>query len=78
LLTFFSVLLEGDSADSELEKPWSAAEQKKLEQALKKIPASDPQRFETIAKDMGTRSAYECKKRFKVGILNFYPFLGSG
>ncbi|OQV18037.1 DnaJ-like protein subfamily C member 2 [Hypsibius exemplaris] len=47
------------------EKPWSAAEQKQLEQCLKKFPPTDPQRFENMAKEMGTRTADECKKRFK-------------
>ncbi|GAU89711.1 hypothetical protein RvY_02226 [Ramazzottius varieornatus] len=46
-------------------KPWSPAEQKQLEQCLKKFPASDTDRWQNIANEMQTRSKEECLKRYK-------------
>ena len=50
-------------------KPWTSAEQKLLEQAMKTFPASDPLRWEKIANEVKTRSKDECVKRYKVGTL---------
>ncbi|OQV18617.1 DnaJ-like protein subfamily C member 25 [Hypsibius exemplaris] len=47
------------------DRAWSSAEQTQLEQCLKKYPASDEKRFENIAGEMGSRTAEECRKRFK-------------
>lgn len=47
-------------------KPWTAEEQKLLEQALRQHPASlGAQRWNNIAEMVGTRSKEECVARFK-------------
>lgn len=46
--------------------PWTADEQKLLEQALKTYGASTPERWEKIASVIPTRSKKDCMKRYKV------------
>merc|ERR1711964_313435 len=49
-----------------VEKPgWSPAEQKLLEEALKKFGSSVPERWEKIAAHVSTRTKKECMKRYK-------------
>merc|ERR1711964_197045 len=49
-----------------IEKPgWSPAEQKLLEEALKKFGSSVPERWEKIAAHVSTRTKKECMKRYK-------------
>lgn len=46
--------------------PWSGEEQKLLEEGLKKFPQSvGPQRWDSIANKVGTRSKKECMRRYK-------------
>jgi len=45
--------------------PWSAEEQKLLEQSLKTYPASTPERWERIADTLTSRSKKDCMKRYK-------------
>lgn len=45
--------------------PWSADEQKMLEQAIKTYPASEGERWEKIAAVIKTRSKKDCMKRYK-------------
>ena len=47
--------------------PWTADEQKLLEQSLKTFPASTPERWEKIADTIQHRSKRDCMKRYKVG-----------
>ncbi|XP_077986160.1 dnaJ homolog subfamily C member 2-like [Glandiceps talaboti] len=58
--------VKGDNPVVEQEKPWTADEQKLLEQALKTFPANIPERWEKISEAVPTRSRKECMKRFKV------------
>jgi len=48
--------------------PWTAEEQKLLEQAMRTYPASDPDRWDKIAECIPCRSKKDCMKRYKVGI----------
>ena len=49
-----------------LQTPWSADEQKLLEQALKTYPATlGPERWEKIADCLPNRSKKDCMKRYK-------------
>lgn len=45
--------------------PWSAEEQKMLEQAIRTYPASESDRWEKIAVVIRTRSKKDCMKRYK-------------
>ncbi|OWF43581.1 DnaJ-like subfamily C member 2 [Mizuhopecten yessoensis] len=45
--------------------PWTAEEQKLLEQSLKTFPASTPERWEKIAAVLPARSKKDCMKRYK-------------
>jgi len=47
------------------DRPWTAEEQQLLEQSLKKIPASTPERWDRIAEAVPTRTKRECMKRYK-------------
>lgn len=46
--------------------PWTPAEQKLLEQALKTYPTTVPDRWDQIASCISTRTKKECMKRYKV------------
>ena len=46
--------------------PWTAEEQKILEQALKTYSANVPDRWDKIAENLPTRSKKDCMKRYKV------------
>lgn len=47
--------------------PWTAEEQKSLEQSLKTFPANTPDRWDRISESVPTRSKKDCMKRYKVG-----------
>jgi len=58
------------SSKAELAAPraeleWAPEEQKALERGLKMFGSDDPQRWEKIAGEVGTRSKGECVKRYK-------------
>jgi len=53
------------SAASPASNSWSAAEDSKLQKAMAKIGESVDNRWDKIAKEMGTRSKDQCKKRLK-------------
>ncbi|XP_049845618.1 dnaJ homolog subfamily C member 2-like [Schistocerca gregaria] len=60
----------GDTSGSmterlEEETPWTGAEQKLLEQALKTYPNSTPNRWERIAECIPTRTKKQCISRYK-------------
>ncbi|KAI6649709.1 DnaJ-like protein subfamily C member 2 isoform X1 [Oopsacas minuta] len=44
---------------------WTSAEQKLLEEGLRTFLATDAERWEKIAKKVGTRDEKDCKRRFK-------------
>ncbi len=46
--------------------PWTAEEQKLLEQSLKTYSANTPERWEKIAATLQARSKKDCMKRYKV------------
>lgn len=46
--------------------PWTADEQKLLEQALRTYPGGTPERWDKIAGCIATRSKKDCMTRFKV------------
>lgn len=48
--------------------PWTPAEQKLLEQALKTYPSTVPDRWDQIAACVPTRTKKECMRRYKVRI----------
>ncbi|PAA81279.1 hypothetical protein BOX15_Mlig001986g3, partial [Macrostomum lignano] len=45
--------------------PWSAEEQRLLEAALRKFPASDPDRWDRVASAVGSRTKRDCMVRYK-------------
>uniref|UniRef100_A0A8R1HP29 Myb-like domain-containing protein n=1 Tax=Caenorhabditis japonica TaxID=281687 RepID=A0A8R1HP29_CAEJA len=47
------------------EDNWSATEQKLLEESIKRHKSSDPERWEKISTDVGTKSKKACIRRFK-------------
>ncbi|PSN57876.1 DnaJ subfamily C member 2 [Blattella germanica] len=46
-------------------EPWTAMEQKLLEQALKTYPPTTPERWDRIAECLPTRSKKDCMRRYK-------------
>ena len=66
--TLNSALLDKNKPGEEKKKklPWTAEEQKLLEEGLKKFPQSvGPQRWDNIAKVVGTRTKKDCMRRYK-------------
>lgn len=59
--------VSSEQKDSKKEaQPWTPAEQKLLEQALKTYPTSVPDRWDQIAACIPTRTKKECMRRYKV------------
>ena len=54
-----------ESAFSNVDSPWTSAEQKLLEEGLRTFPTTDKERWQKIADKVGTRDEKDCKKRFK-------------
>lgn len=54
-----------DQQESNSAKPWTAAEQQLLEQALKTYPASCATRWDDISSCVPTRTKKECMRRYK-------------
>ena len=48
--------------------PWTAEEQKLLEQAMRTYPGSDTDRWDKIAECVPCRTKKDCMKRYKVCI----------
>ena len=48
--------------------PWTAEEQKLLEQSMKTYGANTPERWERIAESIPNRSKKDCMKRYKVSL----------
>jgi len=46
--------------------PWTAEEQKLLEQAMRTYPGTDPDRWDKIAGCIPCRTKKDCMKRYKV------------
>lgn len=65
--TMNSALLEnGASKEKKKKLPWSAEEQKLLEEGLKKFPQSvGPERWDKIAELVGSRTKKDCMRRYK-------------
>lgn len=60
------VAASGNEQNSKKEsQPWTSAEQKLLEQALKTYPTSVPDRWDQIAACIPTRTKKECMRRYK-------------
>lgn len=60
-------ILNGINSEQKKEsQPWTPAEQKLLEQALKTYPTSVPDRWDQIAACIPTRTKKECMRRYKV------------
>ena len=54
--------------------PWTAEEQKLLEQAMRTYPGSDPDRWDKIADCIPCRTKKDCMKRYKVCLDSLYSF----
>lgn len=48
--------------------PWTAEEQKLLEQSMKTYGVNTPERWERIAESIPNRSKKDCMKRYKVSL----------
>lgn len=65
-------IANGVAESKEMKKestPWTTAEQRLLEQALKTYPTTVPDRWDQIAACIPTRTKKECMKRYKVSAL---------